>query len=292
MRAVPLTNDIVFKSVFGRDTNTPILMPLLNTVLDFRENDRIEKVEIINPFSYGEKVNDKTVVLDIATTDLQGRRYNIEMQVERDRAYIPRVIFYHDRLYVSQLGGGKDFSKLKKTFSISILDYLLFPGYSGIHSRFQYRELVDGFVLSDIKELHFLELPRFSGESVTRLLTSLDKWLHLLKFSLKYANIKVEIPIELKAEEGIEMAIKAYRKTLADRKVQNMIRFREKAELITATKISLAREDGRAEGVEEGRAEGEKKKSIELAGRLLERGMSPEEVKELTGLSDAELPAQ
>lgn len=48
-------------------------------------------------------MKDRTIVLDIATTDSQGRRYNIEMQVERDSTFIPRVIFYHDQLYVSQL---------------------------------------------------------------------------------------------------------------------------------------------------------------------------------------------
>jgi len=38
----------------------------------------------------------------------------------------------------------------------------------------------------------------------------------------------------LKAEERIEMAINAYRKSRADRRVQNMIHLREKAEGMTA----------------------------------------------------------
>jgi len=130
--------------------------------------------------------------------------------------------------------------------------------------------------------MHFLELPKFHGEFVETLSTSLDRWLHLLKFSQKYATIEVEIPAELRAEEWIEMAINAYRKTLADRKVQNMIHLREKAELMTATKISLARAEGREEG--------EKKKSIEVARNLLQRGMDREEVKSITALSDEELP--
>jgi len=78
----------------------------------------------------------------------------------------------------------------------------------------------------------------------------------------------------LKAEEGIEMAINAYRKSLADRKVQNMIHLREKAEMMTAAEISVAREEGRAEdraedraeGKVEGLAEGEKKKASRFPG--------------------------
>jgi predicted transposase/invertase (TIGR01784 family) len=302
---VPLTNDIVFKSVFGRDTNTHILMPLLNSVLGFTEMDRIEKAEIINPFRYGEKVNDKTVVLDIATTDSQGRHYNIEMQVEHESTFIPRVIFYHDRLYVSQLASGIDFVKLRKTLSISFVDFLLFPGFSGLHSRFSYRECEEGFTLSDIKELHFLELPKFHGESVESLSTSLEKWLHVLIFSLKYANIRVEIPASLSAEEGIEMAIDAYRKTLADRKVRNMLHLREKAELMTATKIALAREEGKAEGKaegrEEGRAEGETlgeakgrahgrlEEKHEMARKLAALGDDLSRISAVTGLSEDEI---
>ena len=282
MEPIPLTNDIIFKSVFGRDTNTGILMPLLNSVLGFTELERIEKAEILNPFRYGDKVKDKTVILDIATTDSLGRRYNIEMQVNRDVNFIPRVLFYLDSLYISQLAGGVNFSKLRKTIGISFVDFLIFPGYSGIHSRFSYREWDDGFILTDIKELHFLELPKFRGESVESLSTSLDRWLHLLKFSQKYANIKVEIPAELKAEEGIEMAINAYRKSLADRKVQNMIHLREKAEGMTAAEISVAREKGIAEGRAEGKAE--------VARALLQRGMDREEVKAITGLTDKDLP--
>ncbi len=293
MEQIPLTNDIIFKSVFGRDTNTHILMPLLNSVLGFTEEDRIEKAEILNPYRYGDKVKDKTVVLDIATTDSQGRHYNIEMQVNRDVKFIPRVLFYLDSLYISQLAGGVDFGHLRKTIGISFVDFLIFPDYSRIHSRFCYKEWNDNDTLTDIKELHFLELSKFHGESVESLSTSLDRWLHLLKFSPKYANIEIEIPAELSAEEGIEMAINAYRKSLADRKVQNMIHFREKAEGMTAAEISVAREEARAEGLAEGEARGEAKgelkKSIEFARKLFQRAMDKEEVKSLTGLSDEQL---
>jgi predicted transposase YdaD len=111
----------------------------------------------------------------------------------------------------------------------------------------------------------------------------------------------VEIPTELKTEEGIEMAIRAYRKSIADRKIQNMIHFREKAEMMTATEISLAREEGMAEGksmglaegkslgLAEGEARGEMRKSMEIACRLIEKGADKEEVKSLTGLSDEQL---
>ncbi|MHC9542255.1 MAG: hypothetical protein AB9903_22325 [Vulcanimicrobiota bacterium] len=80
----------------------------------------------------------------------------------------------------------------------------------------------------------------------------------------------------------MELAINAYRKSLADRKVQNMIHLREKAEGMTAAEISVTREEGFAEGRVEGKAE--------VAQALLQRGMDREEVKAITGLADKELP--
>ena len=77
-----------------------------------------------------DKVKDRTVILDIATTDSLGRRYNIEMQVNRDVNFIPRVLYYLDSLYISQLAGGVNFSKLRKTIGISFVDFLVFPGIS------------------------------------------------------------------------------------------------------------------------------------------------------------------
>jgi len=62
-------------------------MPLLNIVPGFTNRECIEKAGILNPFRYGERVKDRTIVLAIATTDSLGRRYNIEMQVERDSAH-------------------------------------------------------------------------------------------------------------------------------------------------------------------------------------------------------------
>ncbi|MDQ7826696.1 MAG: Rpn family recombination-promoting nuclease/putative transposase [Candidatus Eremiobacteraeota bacterium] len=239
VKVVPLTNDILFKSVFGRDTNTCILRAFLNSVLGFSGEDRIEKVAILNPFRYGEKLEDRLGILDIAAKDSWGRRYHIEMQVGDEKMFIPRVSFYHARLHGGQLGRGDDFTLLKKTIAISIVSYVLFPGFERVHSRFSSP--------------------------------------HFLKFSVKYATIEVEVPAVLKDEEGMEMAVNEYRKSLADRRVQNMIHFREKAELIEATKLTLAREEGKAEG------------KAEVAARLRSQGFERETIKKATALSDAEL---
>lgn len=73
------TVDFVFKKVFGSPENLPVLIGLLNAIL--QREEPIVYVELLNPFSYQEFADDKLVVLDIRARDSTGRWLNIEMQV-------------------------------------------------------------------------------------------------------------------------------------------------------------------------------------------------------------------
>ena len=53
--------------------------------------------------------------------------------------------------------------------------------------------------------------------------------------------------------------------------------------------LYYAKEEGLAEGREEGLAEGEAKKSLEIAKKMLEMGLSVEQITEATGLSEEEV---
>jgi len=277
MEIYPLTHDLIFKSVFGRERNTCILIPLINTVLGYSLNDRIERAHIINPFHYGEGIDDKTAVLDIRAVDGAGCHYNIEMQVDRDNSYLKRALFYLNDLYTAQLHIGEKFEQLNRTIGISFVCFPLFPKRRKIHSRFRFVD-PDEYQELDIQELHLLELEKFRGESVNTLCASLDKWLHVLKYSLKYASIETEIPQALLDEEGIEMTIDEYRKTVADQKVLNMIRLREKSEHIYASKIAQAESEGLEKGLAEGEVRGEIKGTIGAAKKLLRAGKPREEI--------------
>ncbi|MDQ7822562.1 MAG: hypothetical protein RDV48_07170 [Candidatus Eremiobacteraeota bacterium] len=109
------------------------------------------------------------------------------------------------------------------------------------------------------------------------------------------------------------MALKANRKSHADRDALNMRHFHEKAELMEATKLALAREEGMAEGIMEGYKEGFAQgfaevmaqhiaKGIEkgfeegvtraradTATRMKDLGFDRETIKKATALSDADL---
>ena len=156
----------------------------------------------------------------------------------------------------------------------------------------------DHGLLTDVLELHYIELPKFRPEKPHHLRSPFEKWLYVLKFSDIYVTGDQTLPENLQEEEGISMAIDSLRKACADDEVREMIRVREKARKDFATALKAAREEGlqiaeqerkKAERAEE-RAEQERlkaerseekaeraeEKAERLAARLRELGLDPD----------------
>jgi hypothetical protein len=68
-----------------------------------------------------------------------------------------------------------------------LLDFVLFKESESLHSTFHLREAQSGTLLTDIVELHYIELKKFSHSKPHHLRTPFEKWLYILKFSDVYA---------------------------------------------------------------------------------------------------------
>jgi predicted transposase/invertase (TIGR01784 family) len=73
--------DYAFKHLFGRDATRPILIDVLNSILNPAPAHRVREVELLNPFNPKEALDDKLSILDIKARDQTGRQFNIEMQM-------------------------------------------------------------------------------------------------------------------------------------------------------------------------------------------------------------------
>ena len=142
--------------------------------------------------------------------------------------------------------------------------------------------------MSDIIELHYIELPKYDKDKPHTAKTPFEKWLHILKFSELYQDYTQAIPDELITEEGIEMAVTAYRKALTKGEVREIIEFRHKALKDEATRLDNARREGEAKGIAKGIAEGEVKGLVKSARIMLELGLSKAEIAEKLGLNESD----
>jgi len=71
--------DYAFKHLFGREATRPILIDLLDNLLDPAPGHEIRDIELLNPFNPKEALDDKLSILDIKARDQAGRQFNVEM---------------------------------------------------------------------------------------------------------------------------------------------------------------------------------------------------------------------
>lgn len=185
----------------------------------------------------------------------KGQLFNVEVQLRAGvDDYKKRTLFYIAKFYCEQLQKGQSYSSLKRTVSISILDFNLFPNTEELHSKFVMWDRQQDFALCDDLELHYLELKKFSPNKPEQLRTRFEKWLYLLKFADLYDTN--ELPTILAEEEGMTMAIDSMRKAYARDEIRELIFAQEKAERDEISRLEYAKIQGREEGREEGRKEG------------------------------------
>ena len=291
--SINLRDDVIFKYVFGYEKNERILIALLNAILGLEGEEKIVKLTFLNTFNLQEYIKDKLSTLDVKAEDNTGRRVNIEMQVEPDKAYISRVIYYHDKLYTTQLQKAEPYEKLHKTISISILDFILLKEERDLHNIYRYLNIKSKKELTDVKELHFIELPKFKKDKPKKLQSRFERWLHVLKFGEIYAEDIDNLPEELKQEEEIVMALQEMVRASNDETVRQILEMRSKASHEEASRLFQAEQRGIEKGIEKGKEEGikagEEKRNIEIAKNLLKLNFPVEAISQATGLTASEI---
>lgn len=87
-----LTNDLVFKAVFGRQNSTAPLRALLSAVEQDAGNPPVAEVEVLNPFNLQRDRAEKLSVIDIRARDVNGRIYAVEMQATAEQSFVGRTL--------------------------------------------------------------------------------------------------------------------------------------------------------------------------------------------------------
>lgn len=172
--------DFAFKLVFGSPDHTRITVHFLNAVLNLPRP--ITWVEILNPIQGKDRSEDKLVVLDVLATDVDGRRFNIEMQTTLPTDLPKRLTYYNCLNYIRQLSEGDPYHALRPAISICVLDRVLFAEVGEFHLSFRLRCDQQDFIFSEDLVFHTLELPKYeSASNNVGELGPLEKWVYFLK---------------------------------------------------------------------------------------------------------------
>ena len=283
--------DLAFKKIFGVEENKDLLISLINSIVG--AEDQVSEVTLLNPYNPKNFKTDKLSILDIKATNQDGKRFNIEIQISDEADYDKRALYYWAKIYTEQLKVAEDYSKLSKAIGIHILNFTSIPEVKKYHNVFHITEKETGLLYFKDLELHTIELKKFSDSSdeeladiVAKVKNALDMWLAFLtRNDLLIAD---NLPKELN-DPNLKKAIN----------VLNVMNFtpeeREAYEdhlkwlRIEANTIKNYEQRGEIRGREEGKAEGENKKAIEIAKKMLSKNHSISDISDLTGLSPEEI---
>ena len=276
--------DLGFKKIFGVEENKDLLISLVNSIVS--EEDQIDSLEITNPYNIQHFKDDKLSVLDIKAKALDGRRFNIEIQIRDATHYPKRILYYWGRMYTEQLQKGEDYAQLSKAIGIHIVNFDAVPENDDYHSMFRIKEVKKDFEYFDDMELHIIELKKFSSgiendhdKLISKIKTSLDAWVAFLtKYELLDPS-KDPIGAEItKAIDVIEhMNLTAEERESYEARLKWL---RDEVDAIETAERKAA-EVAKVEGREEGK--------IEMAKAMLADGESAERIAKYSGLSVDEI---
>jgi len=287
--------DIAFKKIFGVEENKDLLISLINSIVS--EEDQVSEITLLNPYNAKNFKKDKLSILDIKALGINGKRFNIEIQISDEADYHKRALYYWARLYTEQLKESDDFGTLSKAIGIHILNFTSIPESDRYHNVFHIVGKDNGVKYFKDLELHTIELKKFIdnvsnklSDLLEKLKTSLDIW---VAFLTKYNLFdKDNLPKNLQ-NTGLKKALTVLEVMNFTEDEKEGYESHLKWLRIQTNTIKKYQQDAKAEGLAEGLAEGkargkaEEKK--EIAKKLLKQDIAIEVVMAGTGLTKQEI---
>ncbi len=156
--------DIVFRELFGTVGREAMLRDLLNEVLAWPTP--IVEVAIVPDALLPEQLTHKGVIIDVRAVDAAGRSYQIEMQNAAQPAFFARAVYGLAGLVRSKLKRGDEYGDLRPSVALWFCDDDVLPlrrddaGQVRHHRRVMLSDVQTGEVMTDLLELHVVELSR------------------------------------------------------------------------------------------------------------------------------------
>ena len=282
MPFVDIKNDIAFRKIFGNENKKIILISFLNAVMKLKGKDAIEDVEILNPYQLPIIKNLKASIIDVKARDKKGKTYIIEMQVAEPDGLDKRLLYYASKEYSQQIESGDFYTKLKPVIFIGIFDFKFTEGGKYL-SHHAVCDVENGERIIKDMDFYFIELPKFI-KPLSDLIEVTDKWIYFFKEAKTLHVIPENVD-----DEGLKAAYhdaNKYSWSKEELDAYDYAAMRDQDER-GKTELAIRRAEERAE--KRGEERGEKRGEERIAKKLKDMGVSNEDIKNATGLSDEEI---
>ena len=260
-------NDVVFKALFTRGKES-ITKALIEDILKIKIHklDLDKSKELIN-----DNKKDKNGRLDLRAVINDNIECDIEIQLSTHDKVLERFLYYWSKMYSANLEIGEEYSKLRQTISIIIVDDEIkqFKEIAKAYTKWQIREEeYRNIILTSYFQICIIEIPKAIKEYEKNKNNEVLQW---MKFLDNPEDMEVEKIME--ENQNIKEAKEELDKISQDDILRRMALKAKLERMDYKQQLYEARRDGKAEGEAIGEAKGIKKTREETALKMLQKQM-------------------
>ena len=265
--------DFVFKKIFGSEENKSVLISFLNATL--KPKKEIVAVDLKNTDIEKEYLKDKFSRLDVKATTSNKETINIEIQLSDQYNMTQRTLYYWSKMYEEQMEQSYNYRKLSRTVCINILNYNYLDN-DRFHNTYRLKEIETNEELTDICEIHFIEIPKLRHLDLKDEADMLEVWVEFLRDPESEVIRNVET-----TNQDIKKAKDKLYKLSQSKEDRELYFLREKSIRDEISALSKAKEEGIQTGA--------KNKELEIAKNAIKNNLDDNTIKAITGLSLEEI---
>ena len=267
--------DLTFKKIFGNHPKR--LISLLNALLPLSEEEQIQEIKYLPTELVPENNSYRYAITNILCTDAKSNKFCVVIRIEWSDAFQLRVQFLASELYVNPAIKQVKYFAQYPTYSLNLIsDTFKYNTPDFIHN---YHVVYDKDTHKVIEDLHFtfIELPKFTPHSIA------DKRMMVLwlRFLTEINSDTKEIPADLLNDPEIGKAVEELEISgFSDAELWAYDKFWD------SVSVERTLLDDR---YQKGKEEGMNQRSLEIARKMLAKGMDEASVMDMTGVTAEEI---
>ena len=308
-RYISLLTDFGFKRIFGSALNKDLLICFLNSL--FNGKQVVKDVSYLNPEHVGDVYTDRRAIFDVYCEGENGEKFIVEMQNAYQAYFKDRSLFYSTFPIREQAPKGNDWdSKINHVYTVALLNFNMYEDAFDKEKTRHHVQLCNTAthkISYDKQEFIYVVLAKFN-KTLGELETLYEKWLYALKNLSKLSQRPKELcdkvfdrlfeeaeiakfsPLEMREYEASKKAYRDIKNSVDTAKREGIAEGMEKGmEKSMKQGMEKGMEKGMKQGMEKGMKQGMVKgleqRSLEIARKMLAKGMDAASVMEITGLS-------
>ena len=270
--------DVAFRYIFGTEKNKHLLKVLLEHV--FKKD--IQEITYDNTAQVPESLDGRNAYFDVFCKAVDGTDFIVECQVKEQDYFTERAIFYTARAISNQATKGEWDYHFCPVYFLGLTDFRLpesVRSSNGYVHRFSLINEETGATMTDNVRYVFMEVGPFQ-KAFEECNSFEERFLHYMKNLPKFVSEP-----DTHQDTYFQELLQAAEYLNMDKETQALYERRLKEMRDIKNVEDFMKKKAKAEGMEEGMKKGRAEGHADIVKAMSAKGLSPEEIRECTGLA-------